>query len=233
MIAENGADLGYGFLFRFIEGLEIRHEAHVVPELFHIAHTGEHHHYAREPCCETDGIAGVGTAVQTVEDCLCPLRQIYQGAALYGLHDNDGLSVLPTDLVALPGLHLGVLVVCVVELELHHFHLGIGRENLVQHFGLVMEGHAKMPNLSFRFQLQGRLKGPGVPVVGHPLFAQGVHQIEVKVVNAAGRKLGLEERTNVRLGIKIVAGELVGQNIAVSGIPGCQTLPDGQLTFPV
>ena len=72
------------------------------------------------------------------------LRQIHQRAALHRLHNDDGLAVLAADLIALPGLHGGILVIDIVELNLDDLDLGILGENLIQNLGLVVEGNAEM-----------------------------------------------------------------------------------------
>ena len=43
-------------------------------------------------------------------------------------------------------------------------------------------------------------------------------QIEVEVVNAAGIQLGLEQGQDLLLGFKAVEGQLVGEDVAFSGI---------------
>ena len=53
------------------------------------------------------------------------LRNIDKTAALDRLHDDDWLSMLTANLIALPGLHRGILPIQVIELRLHIFHLRV------------------------------------------------------------------------------------------------------------
>ena len=52
--------------------------------------------------------------------------------------------MLPADLIAFSGLHGGILIVNVVELNLYRLNLGVLRENPVKHGGFVVEGNAEV-----------------------------------------------------------------------------------------
>ena len=109
--------------------------------------------------------------------------------------------------------------------------MGVLGEDLLQHLRPVMEGNAEVPDLPLRFQLQRRLIGPAAFEHGEVFHTLGVHQVEVKVVHAAGFQLALEEGANVLLLFEVEVGQLVGENITVAGIAAGQTLPQGQLAF--
>ena len=213
--------------------MKIGHEADVVGKLLQGTHPGKHHHHSLKSGGEPDGVAGVGSALQPVEDPLGRLRKICQGAAFDRFHDNDGLSVFAADLIAFPGFHLGVLIVQIVELNLNHLNLGIFRQNLIQNLGGVVEGNAQMADFSLRFQLQGCLIGPGLLVLLEALPALGVHQVKVKILYTAGLQLALEQGADILLLLKVVSGQLVGQDVAVPGVPGGQAFLQGQLAFSV
>ena len=74
--------------------------------------------------------------------------------------------MLPADLVAAAALDGGVLVVEIVELDLHHLHLRVVGKDLFQHLGGVMEGDAHVPGLALRLQLLGDLIGAAFLEVG-------------------------------------------------------------------
>ena len=150
------------------------------------------------------------------------LGQVHQVAALHRLHDNDRLAVLLADLVALAALDGGVVVVHVVELDLHHLDVRIVRQDLLQHLRPVVEGNAHVANFALCLQREGRLIGPALLVVGVVAGTLGVHQVEVKVIYTAGIQLALEEGADVRLGLEVVGRELVRQNVAVARIPAGQ-----------
>ena len=58
-----------------------------------------------------------------------------------------------------------------------------------------------------------------------------MHQIEIKVIDTAGFQLLFKHRTDVRFGIEILFGKLVGQNVAVSWISFGKAFSDGDLTL--
>lgn len=70
------------------------------------------------------------------------LRQLYQIAALYRLHNDHRLAKFPAHLIALPALYRGIVVIQIVELDLYHLDLGILRQDLLQHLRSVVEGNA-------------------------------------------------------------------------------------------
>ena len=58
------------------------------------------------------------------------VREVHEVAALDRLHDDDGLAEFAADLVASAALHGGIVVVEVVELDLHDLNLRIVRQDI-------------------------------------------------------------------------------------------------------
>ena len=110
--------------------------------------------------------------------------------------------MLAADLVAQAALHLGIVVVHVVELQLHKFQLRPVGQDLIQHLGAVVEGYTHMAQLALRLQLLGDVIGAGVLIFPVALGAHGVHQVEVKVFHAAGFQLVFNQGADVRFGFK-------------------------------
>ena len=137
--------------FPFIQRTEILHKADVFLHLFQVTHTGEHHHHTLKPSCITDGITGSGTSSQFIQHRLRLFRQISQMAAFYRFHHNDWFTVLAANFIALAALHGGVFIIQVVKLNLHHFHLGIFGQDLLQHLRSVMKRDTKVPDFALRF----------------------------------------------------------------------------------
>ena len=137
------------------------------------------------------------------------------------------------DLQTLPGLHGGVLKVHIVQLDLHHLHLGVFRENLIQNLGLVMEGKTHMPNLPLLAQLQRGLVSPAALVLLKDILILGMHQVEVEILHSAGFQLALKQRPDLLLALEVVVGQLVGQHIAFPGMAGGQASADGRLALAV
>ena len=171
--------------------------------------------------------------MKPIQHLLRILRQIHQRAALYRLHDDDGLAVLAADLVALPGFYGGVLVIDVVKLNLDDFNLGIFGEDLIKNLGFIVEGNAEMANFSLVPQRHDRFIGVHLLVLGKQILILGVHQVKIEIIYAAGFQLLLEEGTDVLVFLNVVAGQLVGQNVRLPGITGSQALFQRDLALAV
>ena len=228
---EDPAYLLHSGLFLLVQRLEICHIAAIIVHHIHIAHAGEHHHHAFLAGGEADGIAGIAAAAQIVKDLAGFLRQVDQTAALHRLHNDGGLAVLAADLQALVGLDGGILKVHIVQLDLHHFDLGILGEDLIQHRGLIVEGNAEMLDFALVPQLQGGLIGAALLEAGEEILVLGVHQIEVKIFHAAGGQLLVQQGANILILLKKIAGELVGEDVAFPGIAGSEAGPQGRLAL--
>ena len=113
------------------------------------------------------------------------------------------------DLVAPAALNRGVVVVKVVELELHDLDLRILRKNLLQHLRTVVEGNADMPNFSLLLEGKGGLIGAVLLKIVKFIGILRMHQVKVEVFHPAGGKLRLEKRANLRLGLKEGARQLI------------------------
>ena len=207
-----------GLHLPLIQGLEVPHEGDIVLHLPEAAHAGQHHHHAGEARGEADGVAGGAAAVEVFQDGLGLLGQVHQVAALHRLHHQHRLIVLPADLIAPAALDGQIVIVHIVELDLHRLDLGVLGEDLLQELGPVVEGDAHMAHLALLLQLKGRLVGAALLVVGIAALALGMHQIEVEVIDAAGLQLAFEQGADIRLGLEEAAGKLVGQDVLVPGV---------------
>ena len=221
-VPEDLTDFCHRFRFLFIQGLEVGHIAQVVFHHCHIAHTGQGHNHALLGCGETDGIAGVGAALQIVKHLLSRLGQLNQAAALDGFHNNGALAVLAADFQALPGLHRRIVEVHIVQLDLHHLDLGIFGEDLVQNWGFIVEGDAKVLDFTFCEQFQRSLVTTQGFVPPEAVGILGMHQVEVKILHTAGFQLLLEQGTDILVFLDEVAGEFIDQDVLVPGIAGGQ-----------
>ena len=97
--------------------------------------------------------------------------------------------MLAADLVALPGLHGGILVIDIVELNLDDLNLGILGENLIQNLGLVVEGNAEMADFPLVPKRHDRFVGVNLLVSCEQVLILGVHQIEIEIIHTAGFQL--------------------------------------------
>ena len=228
---ENGLNLLHGSLFLPVQRLEILHIGKIVLHLRQVAHAGQHHPDSREARGKAHGVAGKASAMKFLQNGLSLLWQIHQAAALHRLHDDNGLAMLPADLIAGSALNPGVIVVGVVELNLHGFHLGVLRQNLIQHFRAVMEGKTHMAHLALGLQGEGSLIGAALFVMGIILRALGVHQVEVEIIHPAGLQLAFKEGSDIRLGFEEIPRQLVCQNVPVTGIPAGQAGLQRRLAF--
>ena len=88
-----------------------------------------------------------------------------------------------------------------------------------------------MADLAFPFQLQRRFIGTaGFEMI---IIRQSlrVHEVKVKILDAAGVQLALEERTDIRLGLEEIRRQLVRQDIAVTGIALRETFAQRKLAL--
>ena len=223
---EHAANPVDGDALGIIQGAEVGHGGDIVLHLGHAAHAGQHHADVGEAGGETDGIAGIGAAVKTIEHSLGLGGQLHQMAALDGLHHQDGLAVLDADVVALLALHGGAVVVHIVELKLHHVQLGVSGENLVQHLRLIVEGDTHMAQLALRLHGESGLIGPAALELLKVAAVLGVHQIEVEIIHAADVQLGQDEGAHVGLGLEVGIGELVGEQILAAVIARGEALAE-------
>ena len=222
LAVENFLHLFHCGALGLVEGLEVPHERDVVLHLFHVAHAGEHHHHAGEARDKADGVAHGAAAVQVFKHGLCVLRQVHEVAALDGLHDDDGLIEFAADLIALAALHRGIIVVDVVELDLHDLNFGILGQNALEHLGAVVERDADVANFALFFERRRRLICAALLEVVIVDKTLRVHQIEVEILDATDLELALEKRANVCLGLEIVRRQLVGQDVLLARIAACQ-----------
>lgn len=231
LLAEDLHHLGNGGTLGIVQRRKVLHVAQVVLHLLHAAHAGQHHQHTGEARGKPDGIAGGAAAVQGVQHGFCVVGQVDKAAALDRLHDQYRLVVLTANLIAFAALDGNVIVVQVVELDLHDLNLRVLGQDLVQHLGAVVERDAHMAHLALGFQLERRLVGAAVLemlVVGRPL---GVHEVEVKVIDTAGLELALEEGTDIRLRLEVALAQLIGQDVLFPIMAAGQALFQGQLAF--
>ena len=207
---------------RLVERLKVAHESNIVLHLPQVAHAGEHHPNAREARREADGVARAAAAVQGVQHRCGVLRQIGEIAALDRLHHDDRLAVLPADLVAPAALHGGIVVVHIVELQLHGLELRVFGQDAVEHLRAVVERDADMAHLALGLERERRFIGAAGLEMLKIFHALRVHQIEVEIVHAAGGELAFKKGADVRLRFEEVRRQLVGQNIVLTRIAARQ-----------
>ena len=200
------------------EGLKVLHKADVVFHHLHIAHAREHHGDALEARRKADGVACGASAAERFQNLLGARGEVDEAAALDGLHDDDGLAEFAAHFVALVALDGSILIVHIVELDLHRVHFGIGRKDALQNFRFVVEGEPDAADLPLCFESKRRLIGAAALVFFKVVAILRVHEIEVEVLHAARFKLTLEEGADVLLFVEIVVGELIGENVFFAGI---------------
>ena len=122
------------------------------------------------------------------------------------------------DAVRGAALHRRILEVHIVELNLYDLDLRVFVQNLIEHPRAVVEGHADMAYLALCFQGKGSLIGTARLEMLEAFCILRVHQIEVKVLHTAGRKLRFKQWANVLLFFELVFGQLICQDIAFARI---------------
>ena len=126
--------------------------------------------------------------------------------------------MLPADLVAPAALHGGIVVVHIVELQLHGLELRVFGQDAVEHLRAVVERDADMAHLALGLERKRRFIGAASLEMLKIFHALRVHQIEV----AAGGELAFKKGADVRLRFEKVRRQLVGQNIVLTRIAARQ-----------
>lgn len=229
LLAEDLHHLGNGRALGFVQRLKVPHKAEVILHLLHIAHAGQHHHDTGEARRKPDGIAGRAAAVQRFQHRGGVLGQVDQIAALDRLHDKHRLIVPAADLIAFAALHGDVIVIQIVELDLHDLDLRVLGQDPVQHLGAVVEGETDMADLALGLEVERRLIRAARLELLKILGILGVHEVKVKIIHTAGRKLARKERADVGLGFKKASGQLIGQDIAFARVTAGQAGPERRL----
>ena len=110
------------------------------------------HQHAGEARSEADGIAGQAAAMQGIQNSACIVRQLDKVSTLDRLHDDDRLVELPADLIALAALDGGIVIVNIIELNLHDFDRGILCQDLLEQLGAAMKRNADVADLPSSFR---------------------------------------------------------------------------------
>ena len=127
------------FLFRFIKRSELLHIRYIILHLLKVAHSGQYHEYAVKAGGKAYCIACRTATVQVVEYLAGLVRKIYKISASDRLHDDYRLAVLSADIITTPSLNGRVVVIQIVELNLHDLNLRILKQYLVQYLRRIME----------------------------------------------------------------------------------------------
>ena len=161
--------------------------------------------------------------ISSLEDILDLWSHGDQIAALDRLHDSNRLVVLAGNFIALAGLNIIAVPIGVVDLELHKLHLGMLGQDLVQDFGLVMEGEANMLGDASFLKLDHVV--PGIKLVTDLQLGsvKSVEQVKVKITRTCSFKGGLDEFFHILFFLDVYDGQFVGK---LEALPG-ETLDNG------
>ena len=160
--------------------------------------------------------------MQGIQNSACIVRQLDKVSTLDRLHDDDRLVELPADLIALAALDRGIVIVNIIELDLHDFDRGILCQDLLEQLGAAMKRNADVADLALFLQSKRRLISAAGLEMAIVLQALRMHEVEIKIIDAAGLELALEHRADVRLGLEKVLRQLVRQDVAVAQITARQ-----------
>ena len=213
------------------EGLKVLHIADIIVHHIHIAHTRQGHKDPFKACGEADGIGCIRAAAEGIKHVFRFVGEVHKATALDGFHDDDGLIVFATDLIAKAGLDCGVVIVDVVELKLNDLNFGICDKDFFEHRGLIVEGDAEMLDLTLLFEFEGGFVCAARLIFFEQLLILRVHEVEVEVFDTAASELSLEEGTDVLILFEEGGGELIGQDIGFARIAGGEAFLQCLLAF--
>ncbi len=141
--------------------------------------------------------------------------------------------MFPGHLIHLAAFHRCIIVIQIIELDLHDFNLRILRQDAVQDIRLIMETDAHMPDPAFFFQFKCCFISTAPLELVIICQALGMHQIKIEIIHTAPLQLFLEEWADILLFLKIRFRQFVRQQKTLPGIPARQAVPDRQFRFPV
>ena len=213
------------------ERFYVLHEGEIVVHLRHVAHARDDHGDLREMRGEPQSVTRVTAAVQTVENFFRAVGQIDENAALDRLHDDNGFVVPDAHVVAGAALNGVIVVIGVVELNLHDLDFGIRRQDLVEHVGGIVERESDVADPALFFEFKRRLIRAAALKLLKILRVLRVHQIEIEVLHAAPRELIFKERTNILLSLKIGVRELIHQHETFARIARGETFAVGKFAL--
>ena len=225
------ADLCDRAVRRLRKRLRVLHERDVLPHLLHGVHAGKHHHDPILLRSEPQRDLRRRTLVQRFERFERRVRQKDQSAAFDRLHDKRGLVVLSEDVHAPLRLHVRVVEVEIVILDLHDLDLRMLCENAVQKFRRIVERHADMLHFALLFELLHDLERMTVHVFLIISLQNGVDEVEIEILHAAGGKLRFKKREDVLFVFKAARGQLVREHVAIPRVAACEPLPKCDLAL--
>ena len=127
--------------------------------------------------------------------------------------------MLLADFIDLAALNGCVLIINIVELDLNDLNLRMLRQDHIQYIRLIVEGNSHVPDQTFFFELISSLICPAACELFIIVLILRMHQIKVKILNAAPCKLLFKEGADVLLFLEIRIGELIGQKEPAPVIP--------------
>ena len=147
--------------------------------------------------------------MQGIQNSACIVRQLDKVSTLDRLHDDDRLAMAAADLIALAALDRWIVIVNIIELDLHDLDRRILRQDLLEQLWAAMKRNADVADLALFLQSKRRLISAAGLEMAIVLRALRMHEVEIKIIDAAGLELALEHRADVRLGLEKVLRQLV------------------------
>ena len=190
--AENFTYLVNSFRFRIVKRLRTLHEGKVILHLFDTAHSREDHPDSVKACDIAQRVACRTAAVKRVQNSRRILRQVYEASAFNRLHNDNRLAVFSADLQALSAFDCRIVVVQIIELDLHDLNLRVFGQNLFQYRRFIVKGNAHMTDFSFLLQFERRFISARFFEIIEIFSPLSVHQVKIKIVDAAGFELAFK-----------------------------------------
>ena len=202
------------------KGLKVLHVRDVVLHLFQIGHAGENGQYPiqRGGKPHRPG-SGRCLGVRFGQDLPDLGDGVGQRTALYRLHDDHRLIMLPGHLIAGPGCHTGAFPVGIVDLQLNKLGVRMLGQQLFQQLGTVVKREA--PVLDMPLPLLFLYKVPNVILFIFPdvSFADGMEQIVIKIPCPRPLQAGVQLLPGLLHCGRHPGVELCGQGKLLPGIP--------------
>ena len=134
-------------------------------------------------------------------------------------------------LIYLACLNRGILVIKVIELNLHHLDFGMVGEYAVKQHGLVVKGYAEVADKSFLFECEGGFIRLALIVARVVVMVLRVHKVKIEIINTALLELKLKQRAYIRLCFEKAVGQFIREQVGRAVISFCKAFADGNFRF--
>ena len=160
------------------------------------------------------------------EDLFDLRRHFCQSTAFDRFHDGDIHTVFAGYFIALSGLNALALPVGIVDLQLNEFSFRMLGQDLVKHFGTVMEREADMFGQAFFLLFGSKSETVGFLDLRIAVFVKSMQKDKVKIACLRPLQHRIKQRLIFLSGLQLEDRDLIGQLERLAGVAFYNALAD-------